>query len=40
MAFADAFRAIKLGFILATFLVPLLRKAVAPKVVAAGAHLT
>lgn len=38
LAFADAFRAIMLAFIVATFLVPLLRKVVAPKVAPAGAH--
>jgi DHA2 family multidrug resistance protein len=38
LAFADAFRAIMLAFIVATLLVPFLRKVAAPKVVAANAH--
>jgi MFS transporter, DHA2 family, multidrug resistance protein len=38
LAFADAFRAIMVAFIVATFLVPLLRKVAAPKVAPAGAH--
>ena len=37
LAFADAFRAIMLAFIVATLLVPLLREVAAPKA-AAGAH--
>jgi len=38
LAFADAFRAIMLAFIVATLLVPLLRKVAAPKVAGANAH--
>jgi DHA2 family multidrug resistance protein len=38
LAFADAFRGIMLAFILATFLVPFLRKVAAPKVAGAGGH--
>jgi DHA2 family multidrug resistance protein len=38
LSYADAFRAIMLAFILATCLVPLLRKVVPPAAPAAGAH--
>ena len=38
LAFADAFRAIMLAFIVATLLVPFLRKVAAPKVASASAH--
>jgi MFS transporter, DHA2 family, multidrug resistance protein len=38
LAFADAFRAIMLAFIVATLLVPFLRSVVAPKAVASNAH--
>lgn len=38
LAFADAFRAIMVAFILATLLVPFLRKVAAPKVAGAAAH--
>ena len=38
LAFADAFRAIMLAFIVATLLVPFLRKVAAPKVASAPAH--
>jgi DHA2 family multidrug resistance protein len=38
LAFADAFRAIMLAFVVATLLVPLMRKVVAPKAPAAAAH--
>jgi DHA2 family multidrug resistance protein len=38
LAFADAFRAIMLAFIVATLLVPLLRKVAAPKAAGAGAQ--
>jgi DHA2 family multidrug resistance protein len=38
LAFADAFRAIMLAFVVATLLVPLMRKVVAPKTPAAAAH--
>ncbi len=38
LAFADAFRAIMLAFIVATLLVPLLRKVAAPKAAPADAH--
>jgi DHA2 family multidrug resistance protein len=38
LAFADAFRAIMLAFIVATLLVPLLRKVAPPKAATAGAH--
>jgi DHA2 family multidrug resistance protein len=38
LAFADAFRAIMLAFVVATLLVPLMRKVVAPKAAAAAAH--
>jgi len=38
LAFADAFRAIMLAFVLATLLVPLLRKVAPPKVAAPAAH--
>jgi len=38
LAFADAFRAIMLAFVLATLLVPLLRNVAAPKTPSADAH--
>ena len=38
LAFADAFRAIMLAFIVATLLVPLMRKVVAPQAPRAAAH--
>ncbi len=38
LAYADAFRAVMLAFIVATLLVPLMRKVVAPKAPAAAAH--
>ena len=38
LAYADAFRAIMLAFVLATLLVPLLRKVSAPKAAPADAH--
>jgi MFS transporter, DHA2 family, multidrug resistance protein len=38
LAFADAFRAIMLAFVVATLLVPLMRKVAAPKTAAANAH--
>jgi DHA2 family multidrug resistance protein len=38
LAFADAFRAIMLAFIVATLLVPLMRKVAAPARTDAGAH--
>jgi DHA2 family multidrug resistance protein len=38
LAFADAFRAIMLAFIVATLLVPLMRKVTAPSQTRAGAH--
>ena len=38
LAFADAFRAIMLAFVVATLLVPLLRKVAVPKAPPAGAH--
>jgi DHA2 family multidrug resistance protein len=38
MAFADAFRAIMLAFLVATMLVPFMRKVAAPKVTVANAH--
>jgi DHA2 family multidrug resistance protein len=38
LAFADAFRAIMLAFMVATLLVPLMRKVGAPKAAGAGAH--
>ena len=38
LAFADAFRAIMLAFILATLLVPLLRQVGAPAPAVAGSH--
>ena len=38
LAFADAFRAIMLAFVVATLLVPLLRKVGLPKAVPAEAH--
>lgn len=38
LAFADAFRAIMLAFVIATLLVPLLRKVAAPKAPPADAH--
>jgi DHA2 family multidrug resistance protein len=38
LAFADAFRAIMVAFIVATLLVPFLRKVAAPKVASAAAH--
>ena len=38
LAFADAFRAIMIAFIVATLLVPLLRKVVPPKAPLADAH--
>jgi DHA2 family multidrug resistance protein len=38
LAFADAFRAIMLAFVLATMLVPFLRKVAAPKAAAPNAH--
>jgi DHA2 family multidrug resistance protein len=38
LAFADAFRGIMLAFIVATLLVPLMRKVVAPKAVVANSH--
>jgi DHA2 family multidrug resistance protein len=38
VAFADAFRAIMLAFVLATLLVPFLRQVAAPKTPAASAH--
>jgi MFS transporter, DHA2 family, multidrug resistance protein len=36
LAFADAFRAIMLAFVVATLLVPFMRKVAAPKAVAAA----
>jgi DHA2 family multidrug resistance protein len=38
LSFADAFRAIMLAFIVATLLVPLMRKVAAPKAATANAH--
>ncbi len=38
MAYADAFRAIMIAFVIATFLVPLLRNVAAPKAPPAQAH--
>ena len=38
LAFADAFRAIMLAFLVATMLVPFMRKVAAPKVAVANAH--
>jgi DHA2 family multidrug resistance protein len=38
LAFADAFHAIMLAFIIATMLVPLLRNVAAVKAPAAGSH--
>jgi DHA2 family multidrug resistance protein len=38
LAFADAFRAIMVAFVVATLLVPLMRKIVAPKAPVANAH--
>jgi DHA2 family multidrug resistance protein len=38
LAFADAFRAVMLAFVVATLLVPFLRKVPAPKTAPAGAH--
>ncbi|MBV9116089.1 MAG: hypothetical protein JOY63_01855 [Acetobacteraceae bacterium] len=38
LAFADAFRAIMLAFVVATLLVPLMRKVAAPSQAGAGAH--
>ena len=38
LAFADAFRAIMVAFIVATLLVPLLRKVLPPSAPAADAH--
>ncbi len=38
LAYADAFRAIMLAFVVATLLVPLMRQVVAPKAPTAGAH--
>ena len=38
LAFADAFRAIMVAFIVAALLVPFLRNVAAPKPVAAGGH--
>ena len=38
LAYADAFRAIMVAFVIATMLVPLLRNVVAPKAPAPGAH--
>ncbi len=38
LAYADAFRAVMLAFIVATLLVPLLRKVAAPKTAAPAAH--
>jgi DHA2 family multidrug resistance protein len=38
LAFADAFRAIMLAFVVATLLVPLMRKVAAPKTAVADAH--
>jgi MFS transporter, DHA2 family, multidrug resistance protein len=38
LAFADAFRAIMVAFIVATLLVPFMRKVAAPKVAPTGAH--
>ena len=38
LAFADAFRAIMLAFVVATLLVPLMRKVTAPKPAGANAH--
>ena len=38
LAYADAFRAIMLAFIVATFLVPLLRQVTPAKTPAADAH--
>ena len=38
LAFADAFRAIMLAFIVVTFLVPLLRNVAAPKTAGSGGH--
>jgi DHA2 family multidrug resistance protein len=38
LAFADAFRAIMLAFIVATLLVPFLRKVAAPKVASGNGH--
>jgi hypothetical protein len=38
LAFADAFRAIMLAFIVATLLVPLLRNIAAPTALSSNAH--
>ena len=38
LAYSDAFRAVMLAFIVATLLVPLLRKVAAPKTAAPAAH--
>ena len=38
LAFADAFRAIMLAFVVATLLVPLMRKVAAPPAAVAAAH--
>jgi DHA2 family multidrug resistance protein len=38
LAFADAFRAIMLAFVVATLLVPFLRQVAAPKTPVANAH--
>jgi MFS transporter, DHA2 family, multidrug resistance protein len=38
LAYADAFRAIMIAFVIATFFVPLMRNVVAPKAAAAEAH--
>jgi DHA2 family multidrug resistance protein len=38
MAYADAFRAIMVAFVLATLLVPLMRNVVAPKGPAPASH--
>lgn len=38
MAYADAFSAIMVAFVIATFMVPFLRKVVPPKMPTAGAH--
>jgi DHA2 family multidrug resistance protein len=38
LAYADAFRAIMVAFVIATMLVPLLRKVTPPKAAPTGAH--
>jgi DHA2 family multidrug resistance protein len=38
LAYADAFRAIMITFVVATFLVPLLRNVAPPKSVSASSH--